>query len=291
MIVDCYTHTWHSADQLGRCLPPEADGLDGPPGGLDGNTAGPSRHYAAAEPVATTFVLGFKSQYLGADIPNDQVAAYVGQHPDRLIGFAGIDPSEPRAALAEIRRCHHDLSMKGIAVAPAAQDYHPTNSQAMLIYAEAERLGMPILFHSGVFLSASAKLEYAHPVLLDEVARELPNLKIILAHMGHPWVAETLVLLAKHTNVYAELSRLLHQPWQAYQALLAAHQYGVTHKLLFGSGFPSAAASPCIEALYSVNHLVSGTNLPTIPRERLRGIVERDALGLLGLGTSIARAS
>jgi len=83
--------------------------------------------------------------------------------------------------------------------------------------------------------------------------------------------------------VYAEISWLLHQPWQAYQALLSAYQCGVIEKLLFGSGFPSAPASLCIEALYSLNHLCHGTNLPTIPREQLRGIVERDALTLLGI--------
>ncbi|MGB2987449.1 MAG: hypothetical protein WBE26_16415, partial [Phycisphaerae bacterium] len=73
------------------------------------------------------------------------------------------------------------------------------------------------------------------------------------------------------------------QPWQAYQVLLSAYEYGVMDKLLFGSGFPVAAASYCIEALYSINHLVHGTSLPTIPREHLRGIVERDALSLLGI--------
>jgi predicted TIM-barrel fold metal-dependent hydrolase len=101
--------------------------------------------------------------------------------------------------------------------------------------------------------------------------------------MGHPWTNEANMLLAKHENVYAEISGLLLHPWQAYQALLGAYQYGVMDKLLFGSGFPTRAASYCIEALYSINHIAVGTNLPTIPREQLRGIVERDALSLLGI--------
>jgi predicted TIM-barrel fold metal-dependent hydrolase len=55
------------------------------------------------------------------------------------------------------------------------------------------------------------------------------------------------------------------------------------NKLLFGSGFPNASAAHCIEELYGISHLVHGTNLPTIPREQLRSIVERDALKLLGI--------
>ena len=283
MIVDCYTHTWETPEQLGRCVP--IDGQHAGPASTtdDPIATNPARHFAAAKPVDTTIVLGFKSHYLEAEIPNSQVAAYVNQHPDRLIGFAGIDPSDPKEAIADMHRARDELSMRGVAVAPAAQDFHPTNSQAMLVYAEAAESGLPILFHTGVHLSPATKLEYAPPVLVDEIARELPDLKIIIAHLGYPWVNEAVVLLAKHANVYAETSWLLDQPWQAYQALLSAYQFNVIDKLLFGSGFPRASASHCIEELYGISHLVHGTNLPMIPREHLRGIVERDTLSLLGI--------
>jgi hypothetical protein len=237
----------------------------------------------AAEPVDKSIVLGFKSRYLEAHLSNEGVAAYVADHPDRLIGFAGIDPSDPKEALADIEEAKRRFAMSGLSVAPAAQNFHPSDSRAMVVYAEAARRGMPILFHTGVHITSATRLEYAQPVLLDEVARELPDLRVIIAHMGYPWVHETIALLAKHAHVYAEISWLLHQPWQAYQALLSAHQYGVMDKLLFGSGFPAAWASHCIEDLYSINHMVHGTHLPTIPRDQLRGIVERDALALLGI--------
>jgi predicted TIM-barrel fold metal-dependent hydrolase len=253
-------------------------------------SADAAHHSAAAEPVDVTLVLGFKAHYLDADIPNDRVSSYVAQDPDRLLGFAGIDPSRPKEAIAELERAYEELSMPGIAVAPAAQDFHPSNSQALLVYAEAAQRGMPIIFHTGVYTTAATKLEYAQPVLLDEIARELPDLKMVVAHMGYPWVSETVQLLAKHENVFAEISWLLDKPWEAYRTLLTVHQHGVMDKLLFGSGFPHAAAPACIEALYSINHLVHGTNLPIIPREQLRGIVERDALSLLGLPTPQLRA-
>ena len=287
MIVDCFTHTWDSDAKLGRCIPRnEHSKSASPPPGVSDDEAGCERHLAASEPVDATIVLGFKSRYLDADIGNDRVAAYVTSHRDRLIGFAGIDPSNPTEAMDDMARANEELAMPGLAVAPAAQDYHPTDSRAMRVYAEAARRGMPILFHTGIHLSAATKLEYAQPVLLDEIARELPDLRLVVAHMGYPWVHETIALLAKHSNVYTDISWLLHQPWQAYQALLSAYQYGVMEKLLFGSGFPAAFASHCIEDLYSINHLVHGTNLPTIPREQLRGIVERDSLSLLGLSAS-----
>jgi predicted TIM-barrel fold metal-dependent hydrolase len=106
---------------------------------------------------------------------------------------------------------------------------------------------------------------------------------MIIAQLGQPWTDETIIMLGKHPHVYADVSGLLSRPWQAYNALVSAYQAGVIDKLLFGSDFPYTNATECIEALYSINQIAQGTNLPVIPREMLRGIVERDALTLLGL--------
>lgn len=290
MIVDCYTHAWENSRQLGRCVPTNGRSGAPRPTTSEASLAGVSKHLAAAKPVDITFILAFKSRHLEAEIPNEWVASYARNNPDRLIGFAGVDPSDPKEAIETLQYARRELAMPGIAIAPAAQDFHPSNSRAMMVYGEAAEAGLPVIFHTGVHILAATKLEYARPALLDEVAREFPTLKIVVAHMGFPWINETLVLLAKHSNVFAEVSWLLSQPWQAYQALLSAHQYGVMDRLLFGSGFPTASASHCIEEIYGINHFCHGTNLPTIPREQLRGIVERDALSLLGIAPPSAKA-
>ena len=79
------------------------------------------------------------------------------------------------------------------------------------------------------------------------------------------------------------MSGLLSRPWQAYNALICAYEHGVIDKLLFGSDFPYTSIPSAMKPLYSINQLAQGTNLPLIPREALRGIIERDTLGLLGL--------
>jgi predicted TIM-barrel fold metal-dependent hydrolase len=292
MIVDCYTHIWDSAEQLGRDLPDGQGSIAVPTSArVDaiGSVAGMAQHAEASRPVDTAFVLAFKSHYLDAEIPNEVVANYVRRDPEKLVGFAGVDPSRPQEAVTELAVARDELGMRGIAVAPCAQNFHPADTGAMRVYEKACELGMPVLFHPGIHLAAPCKLAYAQPVLLDEVACEFPELKVVIAHMGYPWTAETVVLLVKHPNVYADISWLLHRPWAGYQALVAAHNHGVMDKLLFGSGFPYTSAAHCIEALYSINHLVQGTNLPTIPREQLRGIVERNALDLLGITPTAPR--
>ena len=290
MIVDCHTHIWQSPDQLGQMdLGEVRPALKRPRTQTTPRTvwrtipsADSDHHWAQSATVDKSIVLGFKSRYLRAEIPNRYVADYVSKYPQKLIGFAGIDPTEPDAA-GEVTIAREDLRLRGITLSPANQDFHPTDSRAMRVYEEAERLGMPILVHPSGQFTEESKLEFGRPYLLDEVARNFPNLRLVIAQLGQPWVDETICMLCKHPNVLADVSGLLSRPWQAYNALVSCHQAGVIDKLLFGSDFPYTNAEECIEALYSINQFAQGTNLPVVPREALRGIVERDALGLLGL--------
>jgi uncharacterized protein len=292
MIVDCHTHIWQSPEQLGqldlgdicRSIGKRAPRFS-PAGKSQWRTlpaADPDHHWAQSAVVDKSIVLGFKSKYLQAEIPNSYVAEYVNRFPQKLIGFAGIDPTE-RSAIDELHAARDHLQMRGITLSPANQDFHPCDSRAMRLYAEAEKLGMPILIHPVGQFTEQSKLEFARPALFDEVARTYPGLRIVIAQLGQPWLEETICMLGKHANVFADVSGLLSRPWHAYNALVAAHESQVIEKLLFGSDFPYTSITECIEALYSINQLAQGTNMPVVPREALRGIVERDALGLLGI--------
>ncbi|MCG3136628.1 MAG: hypothetical protein HJJLKODD_00463 [Phycisphaerae bacterium] len=296
MIIDVYTHVWDSPSQLGKSLDmlrhhrARRSGL-----GLASESpaeraareifppAATPLHLQACRPADRAIVLGFRSHYLDAHISNDFVAEYVQQYPEKLIGFAGVDPTRPDEARDEVMRSQKELGFKGVTIAPAAQDLHPASSNAYKIYELVDRLHLPLLIHQGVYFASSSKLEYARPVLLDEVARNFPNLKILIAHLGYPWIDETIVLLEKHANIYADVSGLLAQTWLCYNALIRAYEYGVMDKLLFGSGFPFGSTIEAIETLYSINQICQGTNLPMIPREQLRNIIERPTLNLLGI--------
>ena len=297
MIVDCHTHVWQSPEQLGELDLGElqaqrASALRARGAGASARptrgvwrsipSADTDHHYRQTQVVDKTIVLGFKSVYLRAEVPNKYVAEYVNRYPQKLIGFAGIDPTE-KGAVDELRSAKFDLHLRGITISPANQDFHPADTMAMKVYAKAEEYGMPILVHPSGHYTEQSKLEYGRPYLLDEIARTFPNLRLVIAQLGQPWIDETICLLGKHHNVFADVSGMLSRPWQAYNALVTAYQAGVIEKLLFGSDFPYTSAEDCIESLYSINQLAQGTNLPVVPREALRGIVERDTLGLLGL--------
>lgn len=278
MIIDCHTQIWDSHAQLGRSAPFVAQAV----------RADVAHHLEAITPVDKAIVLAFKSRYLDAEIPNRLVADYVRQNPGKMIGFASVDPND-RDWLEELRIAHSELNLKGVVVSPEMQNFHPTDTRAMRLYEQCAQRGMPVLFEQN-HRSPSARMKFAEPMLLDEVAQEFPDLRIVIARMGHPWVAQTVILLGKHANIYADIAGLLPQPWLSYTALLAAYEYGVLNKLLFGSDFPFRSPATCIEALYSLNQFSHGSNLHPIPREQLRGVVECDALRLLGIAAP-ARAT
>lgn len=291
MIVDCHTHVWQSPDQLGQMVlgevarPSRSRAARGPADRALARfipAADADYHWTQAAAVDKAFVLGFRSRYLSADIPNRYVADYVNKFPQKLIGFAGIDPTE-RSAAGEVRVARSDMGLRGVTLSPANQDFHPSDTRAMRVYEMAEQLGMPVLIHPGSPFAEQSKMEYARPFLLDEVARAFPRLRMVVAQLGHPFIEETICLLGKHPHIYADVSGLLKRPWQAYNALVSAYQYGVIDKLLFGSDFPYTNPTECIESLYNLNQMAHGTNMPIVPRESLRCIVERDALALLGL--------
>jgi predicted TIM-barrel fold metal-dependent hydrolase len=71
--------------------------------------------------------------------------------------------------------------------------------------------------------------------------------------------------------------------WQVYNMILSAHERELMDKLLYGSGFPLGSPETYIEALLGFNRLLAGTNLPAVPREVIRNVIERDAISILGL--------
>ncbi len=278
MIVDCHTHIWSDARQLGEGGPEflARQGLG------EGITAMPNDHAAASQCADRTFVLGYRSAHLNAEIPNDFVAEYVASNPAGLIGIAGIDPTEP-GAVEQAEKLLAQDEFRGLTISPAEQNYHPADSRAMKLYEMAESLGAPVLFQQGTHFPMRGCMEYARPLLLDEIAREFPKMTIVVSSLGLPWVAECIALLGKHPRVFADVAGLVRRPWQAYNALLLAHQFNVMDKVLFGSDFPYLTAAEAIETLYRLHEVTQGTNLPGVPREVLRSMVERDAVGELGI--------
>jgi predicted TIM-barrel fold metal-dependent hydrolase len=213
---------------------------------------------------------------------NDDTAAIVRAYPEKLIGFLTVHPHDPNA-LDELDRCVNELGMRGIKFGPNYQHFHPLSEEAYRVFRRAEELGLPILFHTGTSPVQFAELDYAHPRHIDTVAMAFPKMRMILAHMSHPWQIECFIVIRKHPNVFADISANFYRPWSCYNAFRHATEWGVLHKLLFGSDFPIATPQETLDSLSRVNDVIAGTGLPPVPQDELDKIPYRDSLALLGL--------
>jgi predicted TIM-barrel fold metal-dependent hydrolase len=213
---------------------------------------------------------------------NDDTAAFARAYPDKLIGFLTVHPHDP-GALEEIERATGDLGLRGIKLGPNYQNFDPLGEEAWRVFRRAEELGLPILLHQGTSPNRFADLDYAHPRHIDRVAMAFPNLRMILAHMAHPWQADCIAVIRKHPHVYADISAQFYRPWSYYNAFRLATEWGALSKLLFGSDLPIATPAETMEALGRVNDVTIGTNLPRVPEAEMEAILDRDSLALLGL--------
>jgi predicted TIM-barrel fold metal-dependent hydrolase len=101
---------------------------------------------------------------------------------------------------------------------------------------------------------------------------------MVLAHMGHPWYDDCIVVSRKQPNVFCEISALFYRPWQYYNILISAQEYKITDKIFFGSDYPAARVDESVDGLLDINDQVEGTRLPRVSRETMDRILASDPL-------------
>jgi predicted TIM-barrel fold metal-dependent hydrolase len=238
----------------------------------------------AMQPVdrAIVFDIASLSQPGGVDNPNDGTAEFVRAFPHKLIGFMSVHPYDP-GCLDEIERSIADLGLRGIKLGPNYQNFDPLGEQAFRVYRRAQELRLPILFHTGTSPMREAPLDYAHPRHFDVIAGAFSELRMVLAHMSHPWQSSAIAVIRKHPHVYADVSGLFYRQWSFYNCMRLAEEWGVLPKLLFASDYPVSTPQENLDALRKPNQAIEGSHLPRISEAAMEEVICRDSLSLLGL--------
>jgi len=280
MITDCHTHVFKYPGHLSDEFVREAnERARGEPMDLNVTT---ERHWKAMERVDRVIVLAMRALHSGVFTENRYVAEYARAHPEKIIGFAGVDPLKDPIE-ETLKEAIDELKLRGVKLGPIYQDLSPTDDRMMTVYDFCQSRNLPIMIHQGTTFPRRAPLKYGLPLLLEDVALEFPKLKMIIAHMGHPWIDDTIVLVRKQPNFFTDISALHYRPWQFYNALISAKEYGVLDKLLFGTDYPFTTPEASISALREINKLVEGTNLPRLSEDEIEALIYSPTLELLGL--------
>ena len=212
---------------------------------------------------------------------NDVSAEVAHRASDKIIPFMSLHPLDPDVD-AEYDRAAGDLGCRGIKM--YTTQFDPESDEAFRLFARLEQDGLPIVFHQGTNPSWDASLMHAHPRVMDRVAMAFPQVKIVMAHLGHPWHVDCLAVVRKHANVWADVSGQFYRPWSFWNGMRLFHEWGVTQKILFASDWPLTDPQDNIDGLRNLNKYAANDHLPEIPEEEIEGIINRDTLGLLGVG-------
>lgn len=127
-------------------------------------------------------------------------------------------------------------------------------------YKLAEKYNVPVVFHTGDPYDKMAKVKYADPLTLDEIAVTYPKIKFVLAHIGNPWVQSAAEVVYKNDNVYADVSALMlgdlskNNPESVEELVVRPIRWFFLYtenpkKILFGSDWPLVSIGPYIQAV------------------------------------------
>lgn len=278
MIIDVHSHCWPSADCFSAAFQADARRMRSTPVKLVSRYEEYFDATAGEDVVAVVF--GGKARLSGVWIDDADVADYVARDPQHMIGFLSLDPTQPGWE-DEMRDGHRRLRLRGIKLLPMYAGFYPHDERLDPLWRYAGEHGLPVLLHTGTTFVAAAPLDCTLPRHLDAVAQRFPDVKMILAHLGHPYEGETVAVIRKHANVYADISALFYRPWQLFHSLMLVHEYSVWEKVLFGTDYPVTTVAETVAGLRRLCEV--RIDRFSLPPERVEELIHRDALALLGL--------
>ena len=204
--------------------------------------------------IQTSLVIAWAGNYNNERPSTSQLLELIKEQASLKI-VAGLDminlqPSD----IEELEGYMRGKKVIGVKLYTGYQHFYPSDERCLQVYNLCIKYNMPVIFHSGDTLAGvvpNPKLKYSHPMNIDEVAADLPDLKIVIAHMGNPWLTDCAEVLYKNPNVYADISGLvvgedLETPYgnmMRNKIRDLINYVGKDHKLMYGTDWPLAPMS------------------------------------------------
>lgn len=169
-------------------------------------------------------------------VPNEAVAEATREHPDLFVGFGSVDPRRGDRAVTGVEEVAR-LGLAGLKFHASTVETYPNDEALMFpLYRRAQDLGLRVIHHTGTTALGRCRIRYARPLYLDDVAQAFPDLRILAAHFGWPWMDECFAVLMRHRNVYMDLSGWA--PRYLPDALVSMASGPFKDRTLVGSDFP-----------------------------------------------------
>ena len=239
-VIDCHVHL-NNYDQINKRekkIPPLEERLD---------SLIQSMHDSGID-----YSIILSSYKVDVDRPStSNIIDITKKYDDKLGVVAGFTiDNHTNEDLKNCRKWLKDGIIKGIKLYCGYEHHYPYDERYQRVYDMCIEYGYPLMIHTGDLFSKTAKIKYAHPLNIDDIAVDNPELKIVMCHLGNPWFIDCQEVLYKNRNVYADISGLTignFTPATEIHYLSKVKELlgylAEPHSLLYGSDWPISSMS------------------------------------------------
>lgn len=246
MIVDCHTHlnNYHEEKVL-----PLAESMH--------------RLRAAMEKNRVDCSLVLTSYKVSEHRPATRDVVAAARDLKNIFVVAGLSYLQYKERdLRELAEFLKDGQVKGIKLYPGYEPFYPWDKRCQVVYELCLEYDVPVMIHSGDTFTPHGRLKYAHPLEIDEVAVDHPDLKIVICHLGNPWLRDCMEVIYKNKNVHADISGLVlgdfdskFERWMRKQIEEVILYAGEPRYLLYGTDWPLASMESYLDFIQSLSML------------------------------------
>jgi predicted TIM-barrel fold metal-dependent hydrolase len=238
MIIDCHVHLNNYHEQEARSLDESLDRLQ-----------------AAMAEAGVDHALVLTSYLVNPHRPSTADVVRAIEKVANLSVVAGISYLNYRERdLRELADFLRGGLVRGLKLYPGYEPYYPHDRRLKVVYDLAEEFSVPVMIHCGDTYSPTGKLKYAHPLEVDEVAVDHPNVRFVICHLGNPWLVDCMEVVYKNRNVYADFSGLvLGEFTEAFEDYMSEEiadviiYAGEPSRFLYGSDWPICSMKSYVE--------------------------------------------
>ncbi len=203
--------------------------------------------------ISLSVIQGRQASPAYGSIPNEDIIDLIQTNPDRFRGIAGVNTTDPKAAIKEIRKCITEYGMSGICLEPgwAEPPMAPSDESLMEIYEVINELKTLCLITANVFVGPS--LDDSHPKHIQPIARRFPEMPIILNHACWPHTMDAVGVALQFQNVHLLPDFYMYIPdMPGAEDYVKAANTWLKFRTIFGSGYPVRALEQSVEQMLAL---------------------------------------
>jgi hypothetical protein len=196
------------------------------------------------------------------DLPTERLLVEVAPYRDKLFPIGSVSPlSSQLPSLKKVEEWLSEKQIHGLKFYPGYEYFYPADPSLRPYLKLLAKYNRPAIFHSGDTYNrvGAAKLKYAQAIHIDDLAAELPDLKIVIAHLGYPWVIDAAEVCYKNKNVYVDCSGFVYNKFAPttkahFRQVLEEFERisNARDRIIFGTDWPIGEQSSYLHTVQSI---------------------------------------